>query len=180
MEKIDLSILICSLLERRKTFLDNLLSILEPQLEGKNVELLIMTDNRKRTIPEKRNHAISGAQGKYFCFVDDDDRVADDYVDSILAEIPKDTDVIVFDALITFNNGISKNVKYGMEYDHCEKSDAYYRRPNPLMVHKRSTVTEKFINVSNEDDEWAKRRLPSITSQSRIDKILYYYDARYC
>jgi glycosyltransferase involved in cell wall biosynthesis len=173
---IKLSILVCSLLERRSTFLNNLLNILEPQLTHQ-VELIVLADNAKRSIGEKRNDAIEMSNGQYFCFIDDDDRVSDDYVKLILEKTESEPDVIVFNAEITFDGVRPKLVRYGKEFSHCEAPEAYYRRPNHLMVHKRSNVVEKFQPISfGEDDEWAARRLSSIATQEKIDKILYYYD----
>ena len=179
-KEIDLSILICSLTERRNIFLDRLLDKLEPQVKDKNVELLVFSDNAKRSIGQKRNDAIKMANGKYSCFIDDDDLVSDDYVDLILKEIRDwSPDVIVFDALITFDEQRPKLVKYGREFDYCEKEEAYYRHPNHLMVHKKSNITEWFQDIkTGEDDEWASRMLDRIVTQSRIEKILYYYEYR--
>ena len=179
-KEIDLSILICSLTERRNIFLDRLLSKLEPQVQNKNVEILVFSDNAKRSIGQKRNDAIEMANGKYTCFIDDDDLISDDYVDLILKEIRDwSPDVIVFDALITFDDQRPKIVKYGREFDYCEKEEAYYRHPNHLMVHKKSNITEWFKDIkTGEDDEWASRMLSRIVTQSRIDKILYFYEYR--
>ena len=110
--------------------------------------------------------------------MDDDDRISETYVDDILQEIINwSPDVIVFDAEITFNGTNPKLVKYGREYDYCENPEAYYRHPNHLMVHKKENITEYFRDIkTGEDDEWASRMLPRIVTQSRTDKILYYYD----
>lgn len=179
-KEIDLSILICSLTERRNIFLNRLLDVLEPQAQNKNVEIIVLSDNAKRSIGQKRNDAIKMANGKYICFIDDDDLISTDYVDLILKEIRDwSADVIVFDALITFDEQRPKLVKYGREFDYCEKPEAYYRHPNHLMVHKKSNITEWFIDVkTGEDDEWASRMLDRIVTQSRIDKILYFYEYR--
>ena len=68
-------------------------------------------------------------------------------------------------------------VKYGREYYYSEKPEAYYRHPNHLMVHKKENITEYFKDIkTGEDDEWALRMLPRIVTQSRINKVLYYYD----
>jgi len=179
-KEIDLSILICSLTERRTEFLNKLLDRLEPQVEGKNVEIIVLSDNAKRSIGQKRNDAISMANGKYVCFIDDDDMISFDYVDLILKEI-RDwlPDAIVFDALITFDDKSPKLVKYGREFEYCEKESAYYRLPNHLMVHRRSNIKEWFKDLkTGEDDEWAARMLDRIVTQSRIEKILYYYEFR--
>jgi hypothetical protein len=178
---IDLSILVCSLIERRNQFLDRLLESLERQVGSRrNIEILVVSDNARRKIGGKRNDAISIARGEYVCFIDDDDMVSDDYVDSILREITVwRPDVVVFNATITFDGERPKLVRYGMEYDYCERDDAYYRHPNHLMVHKRENINEIFMDVrTGEDDEWAARMLPKIKSQRRIDRVLYYYDYR--
>jgi hypothetical protein len=173
-----LSILICSLVERNETFLSNLINSIENQIIDKPVELLILSDNAKRPVGTKRNDLINISKGKYVCFIDDDDRISETYVDDILREIIDwSPDVIVFDAEISFNGTDNKLVKYGREYDYCEKSEAYYRHPNHLMVHKKENITEYFKDIkTGEDDEWALRMLPRIVTQSRIDKVLYYYD----
>jgi glycosyltransferase involved in cell wall biosynthesis len=145
---------------------------------NKPVEVLILSDNANRPVGTKRNDLLKLAKGKYVSFVDDDDRISNDYVDSILKEIYEwESDVIVFDAEITFDGYNPKLVKYGREYDYCEKPEAYYRHPNHLMVHKKENITEYFKDIkTGEDDEWALRMLPRIVTQSRINKILYYYD----
>jgi ubiquinone/menaquinone biosynthesis C-methylase UbiE len=173
-----LSILVCSLVERNNTFLSDLISSIEKQIIGKPVELLILSDNAKRPVGTKRNDLLNISKGRYVCFIDDDDRISETYVDDVLQEIIDwSPDVIVFDTEITFNGINPKLVKYGREYDYCEKSDAYYRHPNHLMVHKRENITEFFKDIkTGEDDEWALRMLPRIVTQSRIDKVLYYYD----
>jgi SAM-dependent methyltransferase len=177
-EEIQLSILICSLLERSETFLNKLIKNINSQIINKPVEVLILTDNANRPVGTKRNDLLKLAKGKYVSFIDDDDRISNDYVDLILNEINEwNSDVIVFDAEISFNGHNHKLVKYGREYDYCEKPDAYYRHPNHLMVHKKENITEYFKDIkTGEDDEWALRMLPRIVTQSRINKILYYYD----
>jgi len=178
-EKISLSILICSLEERKQIFLEKLISVLTPQIENKSVEILIFSDNGELPIGTKRNQAIESSRGEYICFVDDDDNVSEMYVDRILNKIPEKKDVIVFDALISFNGTGHKLVKYGKEFNYCETRDCYYRNPNHLMVHKKSNIKEFFLDVrTGEDDEWAKRRLSSIKTQSRINEILYFYEYR--
>ena len=173
-----MSILVCSLVERNNTFLSDLIGSIQKQIIGKPVELLILSDNAKRPVGTKRNDLLNISKGRYVCFIDDDDRISETYVDDVLQEIIDwSPDVVVFDAEITFNGTNPKLVKYGREYDYCEKSDAYYRHPNHLMVHKKENITEFFKDIkTGEDDEWALRMLPKIVTQSRINKVLYYYD----
>ncbi len=176
-DKIKLSILICSLTERSSKFLSPLLESLEKQIENQPVEIIVFSDNAKRPIGKKRNDCLLLSQGEYVCFVDDDDRISDDYVLSILNSISKNPDVIVFDAEISFNGENKKKVKYGKEFNYCELNSVYYRHPNHLMVHKKNNITESYKEIkTGEDDEWAFRMLNNIKIQERIDRVLYYYD----
>jgi hypothetical protein len=47
------------------------------------------------------------------------------------------------------------------------------------MVHKKSNITEWFRDIkTGEDDEWAARMLSRIVTQSRIEKVMYFYEFR--
>ena len=175
----NLSILICSLEERKEEFLSRILSILTPQIQNKDVEIIILTDNGEMPIGTKRNMSLDVANGKYVCFIDDDDIVSDKYVELVLSKIEEDTDVIVFNGIVTTNGSDVKMARQGMEYEYGEVDGVYYRLPNHLAIHKKETMIERFMDVrTGEDDEWAQRRLKEIKTQSRIDEILYHYDFR--
>lgn len=175
----ELSILICSLHERKEEFLSRILSILTPQIQGRDVEIIILTDNGEMPIGTKRNMSLNVANGKYVCFIDDDDIVSDKYVELVLSKIIENSDVIVFNGIVTTNGSGVKMARQGMEYEYGEVDDVYYRLPNHLAIHKKETMIERFMDVrTGEDDEWAQRRLKEIKTQSRIDEILYHYDFR--
>ena len=174
-----LSILICTLEERKTEFLSRILSILEPQINNKDVEIVILTDNGEVPIGTKRNLSLDSAKGKYVCFIDDDDIVSDGYVDLVLLKSKEDSDVIVFNGIVTTNGWDIRLAKQGMEYEYGEIDNVYYRLPNHLAIHKKETINERFMDVrTGEDDEWAQRRLKEIKTQSRIDGIIYHYDFR--
>jgi glycosyltransferase involved in cell wall biosynthesis len=67
-----------------------------------DVELLALLDNKRRSVGGKRNALLSMARGEYISFIDDDDQVANDYVQKIYREIcktrkaPEPADVICF------------------------------------------------------------------------------------
>jgi hypothetical protein len=58
---------------------------IERQIGGQAVEHLILSDNRKRSIGAKRQALLDIARGQYIAFVDDDDDIADGYVEELLA-----------------------------------------------------------------------------------------------
>ncbi len=89
---IKLSILIPTV-PRRKESLDRLLSVLYSQLKDE-VELIVMLDNKKRTLGYKRREMMTLAQGEYVVFIDDDDDITTDYVSTLLRATNSGADVI--------------------------------------------------------------------------------------
>jgi glycosyltransferase involved in cell wall biosynthesis len=177
--EIQLSILIPSVPERM-TFLCGLVEELQRQTAGKPVEILVILENKHRTIGSKRNALIEQAQGQYLVFVDDDDRLDATYVDSLLSCIAANpgADCVVFDVAVYQNGGFDRVCKYGQEYEYGSDETYYYRKPNHLMCYAhRIAVNHKFQNISyGEDDEWAARVSQDIHVQVRIPQVLYYYD----
>lgn len=178
-QQIKFSILICSLHIRKDKF-KRLQNIIQPQLDKFEnlVEGIVITDNGEMPIGKKRNELMRIAEGEYITFIDDDDTVSDNYVELLLEAMQADTDVIVFDALRYVDGPVDKAVKYGIEFGK-DYHDAkfYYRIPNHLMCVKKELALQvpfKEINFG-EDSDYAKRLLPLLKTQARIDRILYSY-----
>ncbi len=76
--------------------LAHLIASIERQSAGLPVEHLVLLDNKRRTVGEKRDALLRTARGLYVAFVDDDDAVAEDYVPAILAAAEERPDVITF------------------------------------------------------------------------------------
>ena len=82
--------------------MSDILADLGRQAKGKRCEILSLADNGVMTIGEKMNVLNRTARGRYISAVADDDRVAPDYVDTILAELDgSDTDVLTFNIAFT-------------------------------------------------------------------------------
>jgi glycosyltransferase involved in cell wall biosynthesis len=82
MDGIKLSILLCSVPSRLGKY--PIINELCRQANKRPVEVIYLGDNYNWTIGEKRNKLIQLASGKYCTFVDDDDRVTVDYIDTLL------------------------------------------------------------------------------------------------
>jgi hypothetical protein len=178
-----LSILILTLPSRRKTFLNDLLDNLEPQVsQYDNVELLVLYDNKKRSVGQKRDSIMSISNGEYIVFIDDDDIVTDDYVSSIMEciRLNPGTDCVVFDTICTIDNGKPIHCKYGIEYEynHNNSGNGFWTgKPAHTMVYGKQLVTEASFGDKNfgEDMFWVSQVHGKIKNQSRVDKVLYYY-----
>lgn len=131
-------------------------------LEGK---LSIIHHTQNKGVAKSRNEGIELAQGKYIAFIDCDDQITMDYIDTLLDAIDKyDTDVINFNW-------------YDMS-EHCE-----YRKPhNPApwkQIYKKETMP-----IFSEDYEYGHEDVPfqgeidsGKYSITYLDKILYFYNS---
>lgn len=181
-----LSILIPTVPSRINTFYPKIMNELIKQIKPyKNIELIALFDNKKRTIGQKRNDMLKLVQGEYLVFIDDDDRIDQDYIFEIMNALSnnKDTDCVVFDCICCVNSGHEKLCKYGVEFEYGDIFDGkeWRGKPSHTMVYKSSIAKKHSYSYINngEDVDWVKRACLDIKVQTRIDKILYYYDAEY-
>ena len=180
---INLSILIPSVPARMKFFLPRLLGQIDDQIEAHDdVEVIILYDNKKRILGKKRNDLLALAQGEYLAFIDDDDRISEDYLDEIMSAIHAgDSDCIVFDSICTINIDEPLRCKYGIEYEYnnAQPPNVWTGKPAHTMVYKSSLAKAHLYNDDSgygEDMDWVARACKDIKIQHRIDKVLYYYD----
>jgi len=182
---IKLSILVPSVPSRLTTFYPRIMSELLKQCEKySDVEIIGLFDNKKRTVGEKRQDLLNLARGEYLVFIDDDDRISDDYISSIMEEIYKNpnTDCIVFDCICCINKSDLKTLcKYGIEFEYGHtnpEKTQWTGKPAHTMVYKSAIAKSHLYNSCNfgEDIDWVVRACKDIREQTRIDKVLYYYD----
>jgi transcriptional regulator CtsR len=105
---IKLSILICSVEnDERQESLNKLIHELNNQIcsnYAENiVEILVEKDNGTMSVGTKRNVLIDKANGEYICFIDDDDFIAENYLNLILQNLTKDILIIRIDHIV---NGV--------------------------------------------------------------------------
>lgn len=119
MSDIKLTIAIPSLPSRMKMFLSPLYAKLLAQIgDQKDIEVLSIMDNKTMSVGKKRTRLFGIANGKYTCIIDDDDDVADDFVETMRKAITQDLDVDV----ICYNQEANMNgtvwiVKANLNHD---------------------------------------------------------------
>ena len=100
-----LTVGICGLVERLPCkVLDKLLS-----QRTSDVEILLLFDNRHLTLGAKRNFILDRAKGDYISFIDDDDDISDDYIQTLLTA---SKDVMTFKTAHYINGVFNKDVIY--------------------------------------------------------------------
>ena len=188
MSDILLTILVPTVPSRIDSFYPRIMKqLLEQTKKYNNIELVAFFDNKKRTIGKKRDEMLKLAQGKYVTFVDDDDRLSEDYVYEIMNAITNnDVDCIVYNTETTIETtNIKVLCKYGIEFTetgYINNEQTQWRgKPAHTMIWKSSIAKKhNFLDMGNgEDYNWVNRAYRDIKTQHRIDKILYFYDACY-
>lgn len=184
MQGIKLSILICTIPERQPMFKE-LLNELTDQSKKCNTMVQICWDDSPKgsmTIGAKRNLLLNESLGDYVCFVDDDDKVAPDYIESILKAIEKAPDCVGF-KIKCYIDGKEYDAASSMKYDWADNIDGF--RYVRSIYHKTPVKRELALKAGfpdksfSEDYEYSMRLKPLLKSEIFIDKFLYIYRYTY-
>lgn len=182
---IDLSILIASTHTRYKSFGPKIQDQVWSQYEAlppeyqDRIEILMLTDNKKMMLGQKRNTMVDMAQGRYVQFIDDDDRIESDMFRSVLDATDSDTDVITFLVSVSINGEPPKLCRYSKDYAADRNTDVGYERlPNHICAVRRDVaVKASFPNLLyGEDSAYSKLLAPHLKTECFIPRVLYHYD----
>lgn len=179
-----LSILIPSLTSRATSF-NKLIKQLNEQINAEGVfeqvEIIAEVDNKQATIGAKRNKLLQRAIGEYIAFIDDDDRVSDNYISLLLKGIESGKDCCSLNGIFTMNGGAPKIFKHSIEYTGWhETPKAYLRFPNHLNCVKASIAKQMKFPKTNfgEDKDYSDQLFKSglLKSEFKIEQVIYFYD----
>jgi hypothetical protein len=149
------------------------------------VEVLLLMDNKKRTVGEKRQALLGIAAGEYVAFVDDDDDVADYYVKALLSGMGAvGPDVITFNTncILTFKDGKEQRgiveQRLGNPEEGFKPWDTTLRRPTQIAAWKRSIAQQcKFPAIQyGEDRAWGDACIALAKTEHHIPLMLYQYN----
>lgn len=184
-----LNILICHTPDRQE-FLERLNAILDPQVRKfKNQVRVLIDDSRYKKIGAKRNHLLSRADAKYICFIDDDDRVSNNYIELLMLGMCKNVDCCSLKGIITEDGHNPLVFEHSLKYKEWRTNEnskdgevRYERYANHLNCIRTSIAKQFSFPETNhgEDHAWAKKIFESqlIKTEHYIDQIIYFYDWR--
>jgi glycosyltransferase involved in cell wall biosynthesis len=182
LEPIKLSILVCQTPRRIKTYAADLINKLEKQIGDKPVHYIGLLDNKKMTVGEKRNELIKMATGRYLTFIDDDDDISDDYINSIFSVIDQDYDCICFDCITTINDDPNQQTysRYSKDFEYKTEGSNWYGKPAHTMIWRSEIAKRHLYDAMNygEDIAWVVRACQDIKTEVQLGKVLYYYNFR--
>lgn len=147
------------------------------------IEILVNNDKRfldgGLSIGKKRQELVDRAEGKYLCFLDDDESISGNYLETLVRLCHQDKDVC------TFRN-ISKLSNYWMMVDMSLFFDNEQPSPNEIVKRKawhicpvRSVFAKQhYFNDSNygEDWSWMENVLSHCTTEAKSNSIIHQYN----
>jgi hypothetical protein len=176
---IQLSILIPSIpsrFERAKSLYEKI----DLLVGDKDIEILMLTDNKKRTIGEKREALKNASKGKYFMFVDDDDDLVD--IKDLYYATFEDVDVITFKQLCLNADKTTFTVTFGLgnEVEHTSHNGRYLdckRPPFHICAWNQRFRDYAYPPVNYAEDwGWLQQVLPMAKTEKHIPKIVHSYN----
>lgn len=170
-----LSILIPTVPERAAQ-LAGLLAILG---DDPRVEILSFSDNRRRTIGEKRDGLLRLARGEYVAFVDDDDSIAPDYFAEILPACAQGPDVVTFRQEATVNAAVSEiEFRLGQPNEPFNPGGLTRRNAWHVCAWRRALAICSHFPATNYGEDWSFAAplcaLPGLR-EVHIPKVLHFY-----
>ena len=143
------------------------------------VEHLVLLDNKRRTVGEKRDALLRAARGRYVAFVDDDDWVSRDYVRSVVEAAAGNPGVITFRQHCTVN-GVGGEVEFRLGSPNEAFVPGGVARRNAWHVcgWRRSLAILSHFPACNYGEDWAFAgrlcALPGVVEE-HVPRVLHYY-----
>lgn len=180
---VKLSICIPSVPSRIEKYLIPLMNNINEQIDKlnnpKDVELLVFTDNKRRSIGMKRQSLLDIASGKYICFIDDDDQVRSDYVQCLIDGIESGADVITFKQHVWLNQlgPFPLTFKLGHKVNEMPNLSGFVRPPWHVCAWVSTIAKQcKYSDeMYGEDWDWAKEANKLAKTSYHINKVLCSY-----
>ena len=178
---MQLSILIPAIPERWDMS-RSLFTRLHQMCEGKDIEILYLMDNKKRTCGEKHEALKNISNGKYFMFCHDDDDIL--RIDEVYQATFQDVDVITFKQLCDSPNDAKTPyiVTFGLgnpiEMFPGPVPDSFgdcRRPPWVVCAWNRKFKSIPYKGIYAEDSDWVHRALPEAKTEVFVDVIVHRY-----
>ncbi len=187
---IILSILIPTIPERVEMF-TKLFNELHKQLEYMNTfhptlgRIEIIVDSGPRfldgglSIGKKREALVKRAEGKYLCFLDDDESISGNYLETLVRLCVKDQDVCTFRNISMMEN-FWMVVDMSLKFSNDQASPDFIVRRKPWHICPVRSKYAKLYPFSDinygEDWEWMSQVLKHCTTEAKSESVIHKYN----
>jgi hypothetical protein len=143
------------------------------------MEHLVLLDDRKMTIGEKRQKLLDAARGDYVAFLDDDDEVMPDYLSGLAGAIAHGADVVTFVQRAVINGEVG-HVDFRVTHQGDEPwrpGETAKRRPWHVCAWKRELVADcRFLFCNyGEDAAWVAQACARAKTGVHVPRVLHTY-----
>lgn len=144
---------------------------------------IIVDDGEKftkggKTIGGKRQALIEEANGRYCCFLDDDEEISPDYVETLLRLCRGNKDVCTFQNISKFDNyWCIVNMSISHPINEQAKPGIIKRKPWHICPVRTELAKRAKFPESNygEDWVWFEQIIPFLGSEEHTDAIIHSY-----
>lgn len=146
----------------------------------------VLVDDSKKfldgglSIGKKREALLKRADGKYICYLDSDESVSPNYVETIVRLCQEDKDVCTFRSIAKLDNYWAV---IDMRLDHPEDEQAspnfiVHRRPWHINAIRSEIAKQYFFPDTNysEDSDWMTNVRYDLRSEAHTDAIIHQYN----
>lgn len=148
-------------------------------------DIEVVVDNSKKfldgglSIGAKRQALLDRAQGDYVCYLDDDEDIAPNYLETLVRLCNKRQDVCTFRNLSKMDN-FWMVVDMGLHYPNDQASPMFMARRKPwhiCPVKREFAKLYKFEDINyGEDFKWMDKVLAHCTTEAKTDAIIHVYN----
>lgn len=160
----------------REVALNRITGILQRQIASKDVELVVHVEEAPSQLGRLRQVCLDRATGHYVNFIDDDDLVAHDYIDTIYPLLDG-VDYIGYRVQLYADGAKQKPTFHSLRYSEWyEDTQGFYRgveQKNPIRTELSRQVG--YEGGYGEDHRWAERVGNLARTEHYIDRAMYFY-----
>ena len=173
-----------------KEYTDELLSLLDKQIDPEEIEVLLIDDGSKEEYTANynwlkiirqdnggasaaRNTGLDNAIGEYISFIDSDDLISDNYIETILNKIKEEHFDYMFLSWDSFGGWNTTTVLKSVDDEFPDWNLCVWNR-----VYKRELIGNIRFNIKKliaEDAQFIRAVQINCKKKSFTDKILYHY-----
>lgn len=161
---------------------DTLMKEIRSQDKNSDVEILTLMNRGEHSIGYYRNTLVEWAHAPYLAFIDSDDMINKEYIQTLLKGIESKPDCISLRGVITIDGGKPEIFEHSIRYSQWRTTNnfiKYERFVNHLNCVKSSIAKQiKYPEISfGEDHAWSKALQASnlIKTEYYTDVVLYQY-----
>ncbi len=146
-----------------------------------NVEIVVVETPRfpgGPSIGEKRQMGLEQAKGEYVCWLDDDDDISPDYIETILRLAYEGGDVLTFSNLSRFENfWCVVRMSLEQKEDEQVRPGVVNRRPYHVCGWKKEIALQAGFEALNKDEDagFVSRAMPLCNTETHVENIIHEY-----